>query len=293
MTDYTNVSARALLVGLHISTWSARKYDKKVSDQVAEDHRAEKDAGRYNKHLLAGVGAHEAVIKAASKGRDVHYANTLPWTDEGTRLLPTANYITYMDAMRAVRREFDTALAIFLDEYPELRREAPTKLGRLYRASDFPDLSRVRGRFGWSIDVSPVPRCDVRLELPADQIDLIEQEVTDRVASATKSAMRDAWTRLHEAVARIQRASSDGGIVRGNLIDHAREVCEILARLNVSQDESLEALRLRVERELTDIAPEDLRNDKKLRTDTAKRAADIMSAMSEFYTPATEEETAA
>ena len=290
MTNFTNVSARAMLVSLQISTWSARKFDRRVSDEVNTDHAADKDASRVNKHLLAGAAAHADLLKRAGAARATHYGQTLPWADDGWRLLPTANYMAYTEAMRKERSTFNLALDSFLDEYPALREQARLKLGTLYREEDFPTTSDVSGRFSWAIEFSPVPSgSDIRVDLPADQIAVIEQSVTDRVEQAAKAAMQDAWARLREAVARIQKASGPDGIVRGNLIEHAQAIVDALGRLNVGEDADLEAMRQRVATELTSIAPEDLRKDERLRADTAKRAADIMGSMSAFYAPQEQE----
>ena len=55
--DTNNLSTKAVLVGIAIHGWQARKYDRKVSLEVAEKHAATQDAGRFNKHLLPGGGA--------------------------------------------------------------------------------------------------------------------------------------------------------------------------------------------------------------------------------------------
>ena len=46
------ISDKAMLICLHITMWSARKFDKRVSEEVAQSHEANTNAGRYNKHLL-------------------------------------------------------------------------------------------------------------------------------------------------------------------------------------------------------------------------------------------------
>ena len=285
MTNYQNVSARAMLVNLHISTWTARKFDRRGSEQVTDDAKADRNAGRYNKHLLAGAAAHADVLKRAMRARAKHYSQTLPWGDE-SRLLPTANYFAYTEAMRQERAAFDRALVNFVDEYPALRDQAPVKLGALYSPNEFPDVRTVARRFDWVIDFSPVPSgCDIRLDLPADQIAEIERSVEERVERVTREAMADAWRRLSEAVVRIQKAAAPGGVVRGSLIDHARDVVDVLGRLNVGEDADLDAMRDRVLRELTTIAPEDLRTDDRLRADTATRAENIIATMGAFYAP--------
>ena len=44
----------AVLVRLNISTWTGRKLDKRVSDEIDLSKNTKTRAGNYNKHLLAG-----------------------------------------------------------------------------------------------------------------------------------------------------------------------------------------------------------------------------------------------
>ena len=86
----TEIHARALLVWLTISTWSARKYDRRVSQSVNQQFHVHSDAGRYNKYLLpVDAGSYKTLIALASAIRVEHYTHTLAWSDEGWRLLPS------------------------------------------------------------------------------------------------------------------------------------------------------------------------------------------------------------
>lgn len=285
MTDYTNVSARAMLVELHVSTWAARKFDKTATSQVNTQNAASSKAGRYNKHLLAGAKEHEELISACEMLRDVHYAQTLPWSDKGARLLPTANFFEYSNVMRKHFAVAEEKLTAFVDAYPSLidaAEQQHTALGKLFNRAEYPKAQDVRRRFSWTVDYDKVPDGDFRVDLPADQLASIAASVEARAAAATQEAMRGAWERLVEAVARIHKASQPDGIVRGTLIENARNVCDVLARLNVAGDERLEEMRARVSRDLAQLDLDDLRGDDKLRADTATKAKRILDAMSEY-----------
>lgn len=286
MTDYATVSARAMLVQLNISTWSARKFDKGATAKVNNDHQASSKAGRYNKHLLAGAKEHEALITACENARAMHYSQTLPWSDVGSRLLPTANFMIYSEKMRKAFALMDERLADFVAAYPSLvdaAEQQHTALGKLFNRAEYPRVSDIKRRFSWQLNFDQVPNGDFRVDLPADQLEAISADVRSRTVDATKEAMQGAWSRLRDAVDRIHKASSPDGVVRSTLIDNARNVCDILGRLNVAGDEHLEEMRKRVERELAQLDLEDLRKDDSVRKDTAKKAKNIMDAMSEFY----------
>lgn len=288
MTDYSTVSARAMLVQLNISTWSGRKFDKGATAKVNSDNKASSKAGRYNKHLLAGAAEHEALITACENARAMHYVQTLPWSDIGSRLLPTANFMVYSEKMRKAFALCDERLADFVDAYPSLvdaAEQEHTALGKLFNRADYPRASEIKHRFSWKLNFDQVPTGDFRVDLPADQLEQFSADVRRRTIDATKEAMDGAWARLRDAVARIHKASSPDGVVRSTLIENARSVCDILGRLNVAGDERLDAMRERVERELAQLDLDDLRKDDTVRADTAKKAKRIMDAMSQFYSP--------
>ena len=71
------LSQKAVLASLNISQWSARKLDKKVTEEIRARNHAEPHAGRYNKLLIAREGL-QKVQHAAGEARTFHYAMTQP-----------------------------------------------------------------------------------------------------------------------------------------------------------------------------------------------------------------------
>lgn len=277
----TDVNSRALLVNLSISTWSARKFDRAISDEIAAQHNASKDAVRANKALITG-DSYKALIRAAQSARTAHYYHTLAWSDEGWRLLPTANHSTYTDELRALRGEFLTALAEFVRDYPRLQEIARARLNGMYKESDYPHCGAIADRFSMSTEFTPVPAAgDFRLdELTADELQRVEQSVTSRVERATADAVEDAWRRLHEVVSAMrERLAQPDAIFRDSLISNARAVVDVLGRLNVTGDASLEAMRATVAADLTQYDAQTLRDAPAIREQTAARADEILTAM--------------
>jgi len=95
--------------------------------------------------------------------------------------------------------------------------------------------------------------------------------------------MNDCWHRLYKHVEHITEKLSDPkNIFRDSMLDNARETCDLLTRLNITEDPNLESMRQAVERKLLDHHPDTLRNDFDVRQDTAAEARKIMDAMSVF-----------
>jgi len=282
------IHSRAMLVRLSIKCWDGRRFDRTITDEVNTAHAASKDAGRYNKQLLGGkqnAPEHAAAVTKAGAARQTFYGQTLPWADEGWRLLPTANYEKFTDAMRAARGEFDETVETFIAAYPDLKAKARTLLNGMYREEDYPTPEALRGRFHFEIEFMPVPSAgDFRLDLPADQLAEIESRTESRVERATKEAMAEAWDRLRESVEKVrERLSNPKNVFRDSLIGNVQELADVLTRLNVTGDADLEAMRNRVADEIASLTPDELRKNTKLRAETAKSAADILDTMKGLY----------
>lgn len=285
----TAIHTRALLVWLRISTWSARKYDKTVTNKVNAQYAASTDAGRYNKHLLPGdAKAYKTLTTLAGAIRSQHYAHTLAWSDEGWRLLPTANYTTYTDWLRSQQSAFRTALDEFTADYPSMRAQASRLLNGLYKDEDYPNTQDLHSRFSLGVEYAPVPaQGDIRVSLGTDTIEQIEAAIADRTNRATETAMADCWQRLHTVVSHINdRLAVPDAIFRDSLIDNAREICDTLKRLNITNDPNLERMRVQVQTDLLKYGPQALRDFKSHREATADKAQRILDSMASFYTPA-------
>jgi hypothetical protein len=277
-----NLNDRALLVQLSISQWLARKYDKKATREVAVAHGTAMDVGRYNKSLLPMQNLLDNVHKKASLIREKYYKNTLPWGIDGTMMLPTSNYLQFMTEFRKEKSEWMQLVEDFVTEYPQLVANASNMLGGLYDPADYPTPSQIRNKFSMDMAVYPVPSSDFRVEIASDELSRIQQDVETRVANAQAEAMKEVWQRLFDRVKHMADKLSDPkAIFKNSMVEHAKELCSLLPRLNFADDPNLEALRHEVESKLLK-HPEALRNDPDLRSDTAAEARRIMAAMGSF-----------
>ena len=76
-----------------------------------------------------------------------------------------------------------------------------------------------------------------------------------------------------------ERLAQPDAIFRDSLVTNARDVVEVLGRLNVTGDPRLEAMRATVAADLTQYDPQELRDAPAIREQTAARASEILSAM--------------
>jgi hypothetical protein len=276
---------RALLVYFSATQWGDKRQDKTVTKEVKAAHGASRESGEFTKRLLAGAPKLKRVSDVIANARNAFKFATLPWSDRGTRLLPTMNYREFVDMMNGHHAMYETALSEFLAEFETLKEEARLKLGTLYKESDYPTVNEVRESFSWGVKFSPVPDAgDIRVDLGKAEIAEIKLSVENRVQQAVKDAAADAWERLFDAVSRIKdRLGDPDNIFRDSLIEGNKKLCETLSRLNITNDPNLDRMREKVERELLSVTPTVLRTDTTVRQQTADAAARILADIGGYF----------
>jgi len=260
-----SIASSAMLVELSISAWTARKLDKKVSAQVDLDKHAKTRAGNYNKNLLAGTGFLDTINKFAASSRHWHSTQTLPWSDNGLRLLPMSNFLSYKQNLVTLEQNYQALVDKFIVAYPNLVSAAAFQLGELFDRNEYPDVEVVAKKFKFRVNYLPVPmagdfRVDINEEAKAEIIQSCEGLYAERLGNA----MKDAWTRLHECLLRMSErlADDDKGDrkrIHDTVIDNAVELTELLKHFNLTGDSNMETARIELMHAIKNHDADDLR----------------------------------
>ena len=247
-----SISASAVLVELNISVWPASKIDREITSQVNASASAHKDASQTKKNLFAGTSLRADIEKFAARVRLYNNQHTLPWADKGERMLPTKLFMEYKQTMNGYERTFEMLCDNFFDQYETLVQEAKVNLGAMYKAEDYPDLTEVRSKFSFRRSVKPLPEAgDFRLDVPANDLEEMKQAYEAQYAEKLADAMRTPWERLHEVLLGMSKKLEDSGDNKkryhDSLLSNPLELCELLTKLNVTNDPKLEDARRQVE----------------------------------------------
>ena len=244
-----SIASSAMLVELSISTWTARKLDKKVSTQVDLDNGAKTKVVNANKNLMAGTGVLDTIVKYAANARAWHLSQTLPWTDNGSRLLPMSNFVNYKKQLGELEANYEALVDKFIIAYPNLVSAAAFQLGTLFDRNEYPDESSLKRKFKFTYSFFPVTtagdfRIDINEEAKAEIMANCNSAYQDRL----NNAMREAWSRLHECLSRMSERLTDNAdgsrkIFRDSLVENGVELVTMLKHLNITQDPKLEQAR--------------------------------------------------
>ena len=279
--DKINLSNQAILVELNIRVPSFRKLDKKVSKEVTDRKGADEDAGRFNKHLFAGVEQLEKVQKWVASARVEFYNKTLPWSDSGQRLVDIRNFLTVKDWLNDMTNEFNKLASDFVQLYPNLVSAQAFKMGTMFDRTEYPDVSDVAKRFGFQFYFTPLPeRGDFRVDVGHEIATELQAEYEKVYAERTTQAMEDLWQRLYKVTKHISDRFADndeGGkkVLRDSVLDNALELCSLLSVMNVTHSQDLEWARKELEGVLHGVSMDDIRMSDGLRKNVKAKVDEL------------------
>jgi hypothetical protein len=276
-----------MLVELSVSQWTARKLDRTISDElVANKHAQDKGAARVNKHLLAGRTELEVITKFVSETRVTVYDNTLPWSDSGIRLLPSAKFMEFNAKLQEAEDKFYGLVTEFVTVYPSLITAQAMALGNMFKREDYPHPSDIEHRFRFNVNYMPVPSSgDFRVDIGNDAQEELRKKLSALADERVEHAMKDIKTRLLDHLKRMSdrltidyvQGEAKPRVFHDSLLEGAHDLCEMAQSLNVINDHQLSDARKALLKAIGNVDVKDLRKDIGARTEVKTQVDDILS----------------
>ncbi len=263
---------KAVITRFNVSAWTARRYDKKVTKNIEDEYNTH-DAGRFNKVLIA-EDAIKVYQSIAGEARTFHYSMTLPWGDNGDRLLPVAAMERYKAKMNEYRERYNEQVALFASSYPSLIEDARRRLNGMFNADDYPDAYQINSKFDFSVRFYPVPTAgDFRVNVSIEEIDAMKAELSRESDRLKDLAIKNIWERLYYPMARmVERLSKSDAVFRDSLISNVLEVLEVVDALNFEENQEITQIKQRITAMLQGLSPDTLRQSRRIREEVTRAA---------------------
>lgn len=305
--NVTSITAAAMLGSVNMSVWEARKQDKKVAEEVAHAKGARsKKAATVHKHLFSECPALEAIKSLRGEVRVWFNTVTLPWDDNGRRIITTAQYLQVTDQVSKYEQRFRQLVQVFLNTYSTEISKQAFEMGALFDRTEYPPVEEVARKFYFSYTVEPVPTSgDFRVDIGNETVRQLAAQYDKAVQERVQGAVADTWRRVKEqvewvhermtavlehnpeATEDVKTTDAQGNEVvetkkkrRPKLYDSMLEqglsLCNLLRDLNVTGDPKLEEARRALEGALTRVDMDSLRESPELQKATKKAMQDIL-----------------
>ena len=284
-TDAPTLASSAMLVELNISSWEGRAKDKKASTKVTEDAQAKKGVANVYKKLLGDCDELSALRGCVTSARNMHSNMTMPWSNSGLRLLPTAQYFKYTEAMSQMQNEFESLRNKFLTAYNDTVVDVQLELGTLFLREDYPTVESLNSKFAFRINYMPLPDVgDFRVDVSNDALREMRKEYSDFYSKQYNVAMNDVWTRLHKALTNMSErldysGKEDKKVFRDTLVPNVTAMIELLRVCNVTQSTQMSDMASKLEDAMYGVSVVVLRDDNTFRAKTKVKVDAIIKTL--------------
>jgi hypothetical protein len=300
LDNLPGVATAAMLGSLNVSVWEGRKKDKGIEQEIADNKGARsKRATSVHKHLFVDCPPLEAIKSLRGEARIWFNKYTLPWDDNGRRLIPTAIYFEMQQEMANFETRFNKLVQSFVQVYSvEISKQAFER-GSMFNRDEYPKVEEIADKFRFSINETPVPLAgDFRVDIGNEALKELQERCEADTQMRLKGAMAGAWERVKDqvewvldrmtavldhdpdAVEEIKEYDDAGNVVKldikkkrrpklhESMLDQGLETCGLLRDLNVTNDPDLEEARRMLEKALVHVDMKSLKESPELQTTT-------------------------
>jgi hypothetical protein len=220
-------------------------------------------------------------FQSAWKAAVEHYAR-YPFSG-GMKLLPASLVeAAVITNSGFAAREAEIRRAWVLDEYPDWQASAPTRMGSLYDAGDFPSATDCMNRFKCEVVIVPLSEADQWQRIAAISTDLaatMASQHNETVERVTQAAHAKLWADVMAPISHIvDTLSKDKSKLYSSLLENVMSITALVPAYNeIHGDAQLTALANKATEELSKISIEDLRTSAEARETTLAKAKALVT----------------
>ena len=251
--------------------------------QAAATFAAEGDYLSAAKRLLDTTHpAYKAVTAVKHRAVAFWKSVSLPFPEQGIRLIRQDRVEPFVAQMREFQEELDEAVRNLDDHYGDLCRAARDRLGTLYNPADYPDS--LVGMFAIEHDFPSIEAPDYLRQLNPQLYEQECQRVQSRFNEAVRLAEEAFTGELAKMISHLTERLSgtqDGSpkVFRDSAVNNLVEFFERFRELNVRSSEQLDGLVADCQRIVRGVGPQDLRDSQQLRQYVATELSGVQSVL--------------
>jgi hypothetical protein len=260
-----------------------RKLSDAQTTQAANSFDAAADLVSASKKLIdTSHPAYKAATAIKSQAMSYWRGMTLPYPQDGVRLIRQADVESFEVKMREFKDQLAAAAANLQLEYETIKIAAREKLGQLYNPADYPPT--LEGMFTISWEYPPVepPRylMNFNPELYEQEQSRVQQRFENAVAMAEEAFAEQLSDMVSHLIERLAD-NPDGTqkVFRATAVDNFKEFYENFRKMNVRSNPQLESLIAQASNLVSGVSAQELRTDKSLRQNLTAQMSNLQTAL--------------
>ena len=250
-----SLATSGVLVSVDVNVWSATKQDRVISSEVTSSKKADPNAGRFVKNLLANNVYHKDLVNYRQTIHNWLKRRTYRWNNSQD-LLPSVDMPDFKAEYNDHEQEFNRLLDDFCMNYDSIKSNMAFAQGDMYNAEDYPSVEEVRAKFGCKLYVSEVPTQDFRCQVANDLAHDLKQSYEKQTKEIVKNVLHQQIERITDVMESISHCcgtqeitTKDGEVkskkrkIYDTTIEKAKSLCRSISQFDVLNNEDSAKLR--------------------------------------------------
>lgn len=267
-----------------------RKLSDAQTKQAADTFHAATDLVTASKRLIDTKNTTYRVLTTLKSQASAYWRSmTLPYPQEGVRLIKQADIGAFETRMREYKEQLVVAAANLQLEYEALKVAAREKLGDLYNPNDYP--ASLEGVFDLRWEYPPVDPPNYLMTFNPELYQQEQQRVQHRFETAVVMAENAFAEQLQDMISHlIERLTDepDGTkkTFKASAIENFKEFYENFRSMNVRSNAQLDNLIERATNIVSGVDVKDLRKNSNLRQNLTQQMGEVKTALDNLITNA-------
>jgi hypothetical protein len=267
-----------------------RKLSDAQTKQAADTFHAATDLVTASKRLIDTKNAtYRTLTTLKSQAASYWRSMTLPYPQEGVRLIRQLDVGAFEDRMREYKEQLAAAAAVLQLEYETLKNAAREKLGDLYNPTDYPET--LEGVFDIKWEYPSVEPPNYLMTFDPNLYAQEQRRVQGRFEAAVVMAEEAFAERLQELIAHLVERLTDEPdgtkkSFRASAIENFKEFYESFQHMNVRSNAELEGLIRQANNLVSGVDVGELRKSNELRQTLSQQMTEVKTALDSMITNA-------
>lgn len=267
-----------------------RKLSDAQTKQAADTFHAATDLVTASKRLIDTKNTTYRVLTTLKSQASAYWRSmTLPYPQEGVRLIKQADIGAFEARMREYKEQLVVAAANLQLEYEALKVAAREKLGDLYNPNDYPPS--LEGVFDLRWEYPPVEPPNYLMTFNPELYQQEQQRVQHRFEAAVVMAENAFAEQLQDMIAHlIERLTDEPDGTKkkfqNSAIENFKEFYDNFRQMNIRSNAQLDTLIQRATDIVSGVDVKDLRKNNNLRQNLTQQMGEVKTALDNLITNA-------
>lgn len=296
----TNITAAAAATGFAVPSLRDKAIVVKLSRRLFNPNKQDKAAtnaaivamggtstrvGKFNKRLLSKCAELKQTQQAFQAIYDYVRDHSLPWKDEGYRLLPNANYREFVEGYRDLKEECERCVNKLASVWDQACTADKAVLNGMWDPNDYPSVGEMVSQWGVSITFQPISSsADFRIDMDDEDKQALDEALARVEAGATDYLMQELLTPVKALIERLSIPKGEkGSRFCDTIITNVTDITERARKLNINNDERIDGLIEAMDKAVAGLSPEAIRQSDALRATAVKRMKEVEAKAAEWF----------